>query len=377
MRLSDLTNAAVSAALREFSELGRAAFLKRYGFGPARDYFVRDQATGGLADSKAIVGAAHGYQFPELGPLPSSAFSGGDATVASTLIKLGFEIVRAGDGPSGQWSRHEVNLIVADHLQMLTLELSGQSFNKTEHRRKLKALLVNRSDGSIEFKHCNISAVLIELGFPYVRGYQPRSNYQALLSEVVAEQVQQLTILDRAALAAVEQPAIAPTASDFSKIKVDAPARQLRTGESNAPQSFRAVKRDYLQRETINRSLGLAGEEFVIQFERWRLAQFGAHQLAEQVKHVSVEEGDGLGYDVLSFDTDGQQRFIEVKTTTFGKETPFFVSKGELALSRQAEQSFHLYRLYEFRKDPRLFDLPGRLDQHCLLDPISFRASFA
>jgi hypothetical protein len=257
VRLTDLSNTAVLAALNEFKELGRTAFLKRYGFGPARDYFVRDPVTDGLADSKAIVGAAHGYQFPELGPLPASAFSGGDATVASTLTKLGFAIVRAGDGPSGQWSRHEVNLIVADHLQMLTLELSGQSFNKTEHRRKLKALLVNRSDGSIEFKHCNISAVLIELGFLYVRGYQPRSNYQALLSEVVTEQVQQLTILDRAALAAVEQPAIAPTASDFSKIKVDAPARQLRTGESNAPQSFRAVKRDYLQRETINRSLGL------------------------------------------------------------------------------------------------------------------------
>lgn len=137
------------------------------------------------------------------------------------------------------------------------------------------------------------------------------------------------------------------------------------------------IKRDYLLRETVNRSLGLAGEEFVLQFEHWRLTQFGVHQLVEQVKHISVEEGDGLGYDVLSFDADGQPRFIEVKTTTFGKETPFFVSKGELALSRQAEKRFHLYHLYEFRNDPRLFDLPGRLDQHCTLDPVSYRASFA
>jgi cobalamin-dependent methionine synthase I len=52
--------------------------------------------------------------------------------------------------------------------------------------------------------------------------------------------------LTRDALAAVEQPAIVPTASDFSTIKVDAPGRQLQTGVSNTPPSFRAVKRHYL-----------------------------------------------------------------------------------------------------------------------------------
>ena len=84
-----------------------------------------------------------------------------------------------------------------------------------------------------------------------------------------------------------------------------------------------------------------------------------------------------MGYDVLSFDADGRERLIEVKTTTFGKDTPFFVSRGELALSREAKDQFHLYRLFEFRKEPRMFDLPGQLDQHCFLDPVSFRASFS
>lgn len=57
------------------------------------------------------------------------------------------------------WSREEVEAIVADYLHMLTLELSGQSYNKTEHRRRLQAKLNQRSDGSIEFKHCNIRGV--------------------------------------------------------------------------------------------------------------------------------------------------------------------------------------------------------------------------
>ena len=113
---------------------------------------------------------------------------------------------------STHWSTEEVEAIVADHLHMLTLELTGQRYSKAEHRRRLQAQLNNRSEGSIEFKHCNISAVLIHLGMPYIRGYQPRANYQALLVEVVAQQIQQRAVLDQAALAAVQQPAVTPMA---------------------------------------------------------------------------------------------------------------------------------------------------------------------
>ena len=76
------------------------------------------------------------------------------------------------------WSREEVEAIVADYLHMLTMELAGQHFNKTQHRRWLQGKLNGRSDASIEFKHCNISAAMIDLGFPSIRGYQRRSNYQ-------------------------------------------------------------------------------------------------------------------------------------------------------------------------------------------------------
>jgi hypothetical protein len=61
------------------------------------------------------------------------------------------------------WSREEVEAIVVDYLNMLTLELAGQSYNKTEHRKALQVRLNDRSDASIEFKHCNISAAMIDL----------------------------------------------------------------------------------------------------------------------------------------------------------------------------------------------------------------------
>ncbi|MDO9164977.1 MAG: DUF3883 domain-containing protein [Rhodoferax sp.] len=274
------------------------------------------------------------------------------------------------------WSREEVEAIVADYLQMLTLELAGQTYSKTEHRKRLQAKLNNRSDGSIEFKHGNISAALYDLGFPCIRGYKRRVNYQALLAAVVEGQVRGNMTLDSAALAAVQQPAVAPIQTDFSRVKSTPPVKEHRVSESAAAPLFRPVKRDYLEREAHNRSLGLAGEEFVVQFEHWRLIELGQQRLADRVEHVSQSKGDGLGYDVLSFESDGKERLIEVKTTTFGRDTPFFVSRGELALSQCAQDQFHLYRLFEFRKAPRLFDLPGSLDQHCVLDPVTYRASF-
>lgn len=299
--------------------------------------------------------------------LKRPVFMGRDSMDASSKLMSGALM---------DWSREEVEAVVADYLQMWTMELAGQNFNKTEYRKNLLSKLPGRSDSSIEFKHGNISAAMIDLGRPYISGYKPRVNYQALLATVLADQLSGKAIFDQAALAAVQLPAVAPTLTDFGKVKLEAPKRQHRVASPLNPLMFNAVKRDYLEREAQNQSLGLAGEEFVVQFEHWRLIQLGRPCLADKVNHVSQSKGDGLGYDVLSFETDGQERFIEVKTTTFGRETPFFVSGGELALSHVANDQFHLYRLFEFRKSPRLFSLVGGLDQHCLLDPVTYRASF-
>ena len=81
MSLGDLTDRhAVESAIEEFDRIGRDAFLAKYGFGPARSYFLLYR--GFRYDSKAVVGAAHGYQFPSAGPLRQHDFSGGESTVA-------------------------------------------------------------------------------------------------------------------------------------------------------------------------------------------------------------------------------------------------------------------------------------------------------
>jgi hypothetical protein len=95
MSLADIhSRAAILRAIAEYDALGQAAFLATYGFGPARSYFLVHE--GRSYDSKAIVGAAHGYEYPQLGPLGAHDFSGGEATVARKLEALGFEVRREG-----------------------------------------------------------------------------------------------------------------------------------------------------------------------------------------------------------------------------------------------------------------------------------------
>lgn len=276
------------------------------------------------------------------------------------------------------WSRTEVEATVADYLHMLLLELSGQTYSKASHRRALLAKLENRSDGAIEFKHQNISAILIGLGYPYITGYKPRGNYQQLLREVVEDRIAQDQLLDNAALAASSAPAVTPLFEDFSKLLVDAP--KLVSAVKEPKQHYRLPipqKRDYLEREARNAALGYAGEEFVLNFEHFRLHNLGHKALADRVEHVAKTKGDGLGFDILSFEPSGRERYIEVKTTAFGKETPFFVSRGEVGFAQEHIEEFHLYRLYEFRKDPKMFDLPGAVESHCLMNPVSYICEFS
>ncbi|GIW55904.1 MAG: hypothetical protein KatS3mg082_2308 [Nitrospiraceae bacterium] len=82
------------------------------------------------------------------------------------------------------WAQAEIDLIVADYFAMLSAEIAGKSVNKAERNRALQAL-IPRSRGSIEFKHQNISAVMLGLGQPWITGYKPAANFQNALVDGV------------------------------------------------------------------------------------------------------------------------------------------------------------------------------------------------
>jgi hypothetical protein len=254
--------------------------------------------------------------------LEPSEFEGGSDTVTFKRFKsLGFSIIPKNKPTvvNQDWSQKEVTLIVDDYFSMLQQELSGKKFNKTEHRRALLPRLDNRKEGSIEFKHQNISAVLAELGQPYIAGYKPLGNYQQLLEDQVAEILQKLQAQLEPLFESFAEDAVplnSFTANDFDSCLEEAPALEpLKVKKIK----FRPVKMNYLEKEQKNRVLGAEGEKFVLDYEKWRLVKAGKKKLADEVQWISKDVGDGTGYDILSKNEDGSNRFIEVKTTKLSK----------------------------------------------------------
>ncbi|MGP1447952.1 MAG: DUF3883 domain-containing protein [Candidatus Limimorpha sp.] len=91
--------------------------------------------------------------------------------------------------------------------------------------------------------------------------------------------------------------------------------------------------------------MGDLGELLVLQHEQEKLKALGIKKTPE---HKSKSEGDGIGYDILSYDETGKEIIIEVKTTTCNADAPFFITRNELTRSQQDSDKFFLYRLYEF-----------------------------
>jgi len=275
---------------------------------------------------------------------------------------------------NGPWSDEENDLIVADYFAMLADDVAGGTYSKAEHRRALIPLLNERSEGSIEFKHQNISAVLKGLGEIWIPGYKPAFNFQMSLVEAVARWL-------------ASHPAWFARSPAVQSSQGLAEAAPIWTGPpptlSNQPPPQEleqmlhvARKFDVAGRDERNRALGRAGEELVLVNERTSLRMAGRDDLARKVRWVSQEDGDGAGYDIESFDADGRSRLIEVKTTNGWERTPFHITRNELAVADERRAEWRLFRLWNFSREPKAFELHPPLGAHVSLTATTFQASF-
>src|SRR5436305_10078646 len=82
------------------------------------------------------------------------------------------------------WQDDELDVIVGDYFAMLAADLAGQPYVKSRHSAALMAQ-IGRTHRSVEFKHQNISAVLDELGMPWIPGYKPKRNYQNAIFDAI------------------------------------------------------------------------------------------------------------------------------------------------------------------------------------------------
>jgi hypothetical protein len=330
---------------------------------------------------KAVIGLACRYLTGRV--WRHTEFSSGKAPgqACYVLEQLGFIVVRKGQPAEGEgkdWSKDEVAHVVTDYFDMLRQELLGETYNKTDHRNALRPKLAGRSGPSIEFKHANISAVLVNLGLPYIDGYKPRGNYQGLLAHAVKSYLNEHPdYLESLTTAPVVSPTKAPTISWASPKKLfDKPPDRVVLPKPGKPWLTRKGRQvDFAERDAANRRLGRLGEEFVVELERRLLTAAGRDDLVCKVDWVTRSLGDGLGYDVLSFSlVDGSEQLLEVKTTGLGKFFPFYVTGTEVRCSEDTATRYHLYRVFDFSRDPRVYVLSGSLRDTCRLEPVQFLA---
>lgn len=267
------------------------------------------------------------------------------------------------------WTDEELDLIVADYFAMLNEEAVGKSYSKAEHNRTLQRY-IDRTGGSIEFKHQNISAVLLELGLPRITGYLPAANYQKAIIPAIDR------YLSRNPLALHPEKSIEGLA-ERQRLFVGTPPPLLPVAPRRADMERLVRKFNPVERDFRNRRLGRDGEELVFHHERQRLQQLDRPDLAKKIKWISEELGDGAGYDILSFDASGKERLLEVKTTVGADVTPFYITRNELSLASERPDAFRLCRVFDFSAHPRMFELAPPLDKFVHLSPLNYEASFS
>jgi hypothetical protein len=143
------------------------------------------------------------------------------------------------------------------------------------------------------------------------------------------------------------------------------------------PAALRRLARKYdpAERDELNRSLGRAGEEMVVEFERQRLWRAGRDDLAAEVRWVSDLDGDHLGYDVRSFEPDGEERLIEIKTIDGHARTRFWLSANQCEVAASNPDIYRPQRRIRssgFDQPHRRLIRSDRLGQLGLTEPEAF-----
>ena len=82
---------------------------------------------------------------------------------------------------------------------------------------------------------------------------------------------------------------------------------------------------DYSEQQRISQKIGDRGEELVLRNEIEKLKAWGfSDDVLSKVRRVSLESDD-YGYDILTFDKDGREVYLEVKTTKVNRTDFSFI----------------------------------------------------
>lgn len=134
---------------------------------------------------------------------------------------------------------------------------------------------------------------------------------------------------------------------------------------------------DYIEVAIQNKRIGDAGERFVYDEERKKVEKYNLPK-NKVVRDVAKLDGDGLGYDILSYDKNGNKKYIEVKTTAGPENNNFFITANELAMSEANPDQYYLYRVYNYDNEKKIGDISirrGSLKELCI-NPLIYKVVF-
>lgn len=113
-------------------------------------------------------------------------------------------------------------------------------------------------------------------------------------------------------------------------------------------------KIDYIDKARKDKKIGDIGEKYILKYEKEKLIAINKEELSKKVIHISAELGDSEGYDILSYNENGDKIFIEVKSTIDNKQDQFFISANELEFANNHVDNYYIYRLYDINRSPKL-----------------------
>lgn len=156
-------------------------------------------------------------------------------------------------------------------------------------------------------------------------------------------------------------------------LKVDAPERKVRKATvEHKTQAIGPRNRDFEESIKKNQKTGGLGERLVYDYEKSKLEAAGIVDIEKRLIRTSENPDYGNAYpcDILSVDiATGNTIYIEVKTTRFGVETPFYISEEERIFSEINASEYKLYRVFDAirTKEPKFYEIDGYIGDNFTL----------
>jgi hypothetical protein len=245
----------------------------------------------------------------------------------------------------------------------LLLELYG-SLTTSEVKQHLNEVLEFDADDLVQSTTRNEYMIIQKIGNIISHQKAPVQDYLGAYRVDKSQKPAQWTLLE--GLSGNQRPL-----NDASVVK----RKQKRAAFTPRKTDWEALKEEH-------GNLGRAGEEFIVRTEMDRIQQFSPSDVT-RISHLSAIQGDGAGYDVSSIDEAGIPIEIEVKTTTGGQDTPFYMTENErryFELNRYADNLF-LYRVFNFNVENNgataefIILTPDELFENYKFDPTNYKVS--